>query len=73
MTFKVDRSDGDRKLAAPADALVLHYARGDARHLTLDGKLGGDAVVIQLEYFDPDKTLLKSRGFHWINENPFNR
>ena len=73
MSFTRERSDGDHKATEPTGPLVLHYVRGDATHLTLDGKLGGDALVIQLERFDPDATLLMSRGFHWINENPFNR
>jgi len=28
---------------------------------------------VKLQRVDPSKTLLLSRGFHWINEVPFNR
>ena len=73
MTFSHEDSDGDRKSAEPTGPAVMHYVRGDANHLTLEGKLGSDALVIQLERFEPSKSLLMGRGFHWINENPFNR
>ena len=73
MTFKHERADGDHKSTEPTGPLVLHYVRHDATHLTLEGKVGGDTLVMQIERFDPDKTLLLSRGFHWINEDPFNR
>jgi hypothetical protein len=73
MTFKHERADGDHKSTEPTVPVVLHYVRRDATHLTLDGKVGGDTLVMQIEHFDPDKTLLMSRGFHWINEDPFNR
>jgi uncharacterized membrane protein YphA (DoxX/SURF4 family) len=73
MTFQHERSDGDRKAAEPAQPPTLHYVRGDATHLTLDGKFGDDAIVVEMVHFDPDKTLLMSRGFHWINETSFNR
>lgn len=73
LIFKHERADGDRKSTEPTVPVVLHYVRHDATHLTLDGKVGGDTLTMQIEHFDPDKTLLMSRGFHWINENPFNR
>jgi uncharacterized membrane protein YphA (DoxX/SURF4 family) len=73
MTFTHEAADGDHKASEPLMPLVLHYVRSDATHLRLDGKIGTDALVIETEYFDPDKTLLMSRGFHWINETSFNR
>lgn len=73
MTFQRERSDGDRKALEPTGPVVLHYVRGDAAHLTLEGKVGDDSLVMQVERFDPDKTLLMSRGFRWISEEPFNR
>jgi hypothetical protein len=34
---------------------------------------GAESFRVRLERFNPDKMLLVSRGFHWINEVPFNR
>jgi hypothetical protein len=35
--------------------------------------MDGGPVSIELRQIDPAKFLLFSRGFHWINEYPFNR
>jgi hypothetical protein len=32
-----------------------------------------DDLTVQLTRVDPRKMLLVGRGFHWINEVPFNR
>ena len=51
----------------------LTYARPDPDHLTLDGVLAGERVSVRLRRIDASRFLLLSRGFHWINEVPFNR
>jgi uncharacterized membrane protein YphA (DoxX/SURF4 family) len=56
-----------------AGPMVLHYVRRDADHLALDGTIDGATLAVELERFDPRTTQLMSRGFHWINEEPFNR
>ncbi len=48
---------------------VFQYARPDLFHLTLQG----DGRSISLHKVDMSKFLLVNRGFHWINERPFNR
>jgi len=52
---------------------VLAYSRPDADHVVLQGALGTDTVSIRLRKIDTSKFLLVNRGFHWINELPFNR
>ena len=52
---------------------TLSYSRPDADHIVLQGKLLGDTLVITLRKIDRAKFLLVNRGFHWINERPFNR
>jgi len=32
-----------------------------------------DDLAVKLRKSDPSKFLLVNRGFHWINERPFNR
>jgi uncharacterized membrane protein YphA (DoxX/SURF4 family) len=52
---------------------VLTYSIPDADHLALAGSLGSDTLTIRLHKVDASKFLLVNRGFHWINELPFNR
>jgi hypothetical protein len=49
------------------------YSQPDAQHLTLSGNLDGKAITAEFHRFDASQFLLTSRGFHWINEDPFNR
>ena len=41
--------------------------------LTLDGTMDGQKIHLQLKLFDRNKLMLVDRGFHWINEYPFQR
>lgn len=57
--------------AQPKWAAKLTYARqGDS--LTLEGMRNDKPVKLTLHRIDPP-FLLKTRGFHWVNEFPFNR
>ena len=38
-----------------------------------DGKSGPKQVKARLRHYGQDKFLLSSRGFHWINEVPYNQ
>jgi hypothetical protein len=38
-----------------------------------DGKSGPKQVKVRLRHYGNDKFLLSSRGFHWINEMPYNQ
>ena len=49
---------------------VHHYG---ANRITLDGKLGQHTTHMQLSLMDRSKFVLLSRGFHWIQDYPFNR
>jgi hypothetical protein len=41
--------------------------------LILVGALKKDSLEIRLKLYDWQNFLLVHRGFHWINEYPFNR
>jgi uncharacterized membrane protein YphA (DoxX/SURF4 family) len=41
--------------------------------MTLDGHMGQHAVHMRLSLMDRKKFLLVSRGFHWVQDYPFNR
>lgn len=51
----------------------LSYQRPDHEHLLIDGMIEGRMTHLVLQFRDPDSFLQRSRGFHWIQELPFNR
>ena len=51
----------------------LKFERVGQDQLTLDGQMDGRALRMHLQLLDRDKLPLLSRGFHWIQEYPFNR
>src|SRR5579872_6403028 len=55
------------------DKDTLTWSRPDAGHVVLQGTLNGAATTIRLRAIDVNKFLLVNRGYHWINEVPFNR
>jgi uncharacterized membrane protein YphA (DoxX/SURF4 family) len=42
-------------------------------YLVLNGKMKEDSLFIKLKRYDEKRFRLMSRGFHWINEYPYNR
>jgi uncharacterized membrane protein YphA (DoxX/SURF4 family) len=54
-------------------ATTLTYTQPAPDQLTLDGPLNGHRVHMELKLYDRSKFLLVSRGFHWVQESPFNR
>jgi hypothetical protein len=71
----VDTTAHTLELKSRSDsARVMPFAYGrSGDRLRLDGLLGQDSLHIRLHRVDEKKFLLVSRGFHWINELPFNR
>ena len=51
----------------------LSYAQPDSNTLTIDGELGNRKIHALAHREPMPKFLLTTRGFHWINEFPFNR
>jgi hypothetical protein len=49
------------------------YTRPAPNQLSLDGTMDGHKVQMQLKLFDRDKLTLVNRGFHWVQEYPFQR
>jgi hypothetical protein len=58
----------DRKTSS-----TLTYRRSAPDRLVLEGTLNGKLVHLELKEVDLNSFLLNSRGFHWIQEVPFNR
>jgi uncharacterized membrane protein YphA (DoxX/SURF4 family) len=51
----------------------LSVQRQGTSRMVLDGQLGQHKTRMQLSLFDRNKFLLVSRGFHWVQDYPFNR
>jgi hypothetical protein len=51
----------------------LSYAQPDPNTLTVDGDLGNRKIHALCHREPIPKFLLTTRGFHWVNEFPFNR
>jgi len=51
----------------------LRYEQPSPEALILDGDLNGQKLRLETRLVDQSKFLLLSRGFHWIQEVPFNR
>jgi uncharacterized membrane protein YphA (DoxX/SURF4 family) len=49
------------------------FQRAVPDQLTLDGDMDGHKTHLQLKLVDRNSFLLVNRGFHWIQEFPFNR
>jgi hypothetical protein len=72
----VDESARTIGLTRPQDAAwkaSLSYERGAADRLVLSGTLDGHVLEMRLRLVDRNRFLLVSRGFHWVQEYPFNR
>lgn len=71
-------SDKDKTLTLtkPADKnwqATLAFVRPTPDQLVLNGSMDGHQVQMKLKLQDRDKFTLVNRGFHWINEYPFQR
>jgi hypothetical protein len=62
-----------RRRDDPSWNTVLTYERVSPEVITLAGMLNGLQMTARLHRTEERKFLLTDRGFHWINEFPFNR
>ncbi len=73
--FSVDTIKHFISLNSYADTMSKSFLsyKIDSSWLTLKGNLFHDSVYIRLKKYDAQSFVLMNRGFHWINEYPFNR
>jgi uncharacterized membrane protein YphA (DoxX/SURF4 family) len=72
----INEKDHTIGLTKPADKswkATLTYTRPAPDQLILAGSMDGHQVEMKLKLMDRDKFNLVNRGFHWINEYPFQR
>jgi hypothetical protein len=72
LTFDPERN-GTKQPKPGLGVVTLSYVRRDDNHLEVGGRVGADNIAVELERLDTSNMLLMTRGFHWINEEPFNR
>ncbi|MEL7534805.1 MAG: hypothetical protein AAFN10_26105, partial [Bacteroidota bacterium] len=51
----------------------MRFSRNDSILLSLAGIYQEDTLAMTFKRIDPKEFLLVNRGFHWVNEFPFNR
>lgn len=69
----IDSKKKSLEFTANDKSFVLQYQVPDSGHLIISGKVGGDNIHAILSKKDTKDFLLINRGFHWINETPFNK
>jgi hypothetical protein len=71
-SFQLDTMKKWMKVSFNKRDYTLHYQAEDST-IVVAGKWGQDSVCVKMTRYDESKYLLTNRGFHWINEYPFNR
>ena len=69
----VNRTISLKKASDTSWKAVLSYQRPSPNRLTVAGDVDGKRIQMAMTLRDLNKFLLVSRGFHWIQEQPFNR
>ncbi|MFR9751857.1 DoxX family protein [Nocardia sp. 004] len=59
--------------ASPQPMATFTVARPSSHRMLLTGELNGTPVTLSLDWMDPDSFLLRSRGFHWVQDYPYFR
>ena len=52
--------------------MQINFEQLPTDFITLDGQLDGREIHVKLHHIPEPKFVLKTRGYHWINEYPFN-
>ena len=80
-TIRLSQTGGPPQVGKTPGVYVLRYTEPEPAVMILEGELefladgnaGPKRVEVRLRHYGKDKFLLSSRGFHWINEVPYNR
>ncbi|GAA5512961.1 hypothetical protein Dcar01_01685 [Deinococcus carri] len=71
-TYEADPTAAELTVTLRGSSTTFRSTRTPAGHLLLRGEEGGTPFTLELAP-DPDAQRLTTRGFHWVNETPFNR
>ena len=73
---KITLKDKTLEMTKPSDKVWrgdFAFTQPATDKLLLEGQMDGHRVEASLELLDRSKLLLVSRGFHWVQEYPFNK
>ncbi len=73
--FRVDTIKHTAEVFTTQDSVsraYFHYTK-DSAYLNLSGWIKKDSVYMRFKRYDEKKFRLMARGFHWINEFPYNK
>jgi hypothetical protein len=78
VSYNASINTNDRTLLLTKDSdkswkASFNFQRMAPDRLNLDGSMDSHRIHMQLQLVDRNKFLLVNRGFHWIQEYPFNR
>ncbi|MFD2567578.1 hypothetical protein [Pseudotenacibaculum haliotis] len=79
MTLKIDSTSTDKftltSRGVDERTYEFEYGEGDNSDFFLKGTVNSDTLFIKMKRYKDfkEKFLLTNRGFHWINEMPYNR
>lgn len=69
----VEQAAASDEGATPTPFATLAFERRGEDELSIVGTFGGEEIEVLCRRRSPEEFLLMNRGFHWINEVPFNR
>jgi len=75
LTSKISDDQKEVDLSGKQSGWSMHceVERPDPEHIVLSSSSNGGKTTIHCERWQPADFLLLNRGFHWVNETPFNR
>jgi hypothetical protein len=73
VSFKMDAKTLELTRNGKSAKSNLTFQQPSPGQLAFDGTLEGHKVHMQLQVVDSNQFLLVNRGFHWVQEYPFNR
>jgi hypothetical protein len=73
--FSVDYNVTQRNIHFPemSSSTVMTWSQDATGKISLQGHWMGFPVTLSMHRIDPDTYLLTSRGFHWVQEQAFNK
>ncbi len=75
LRFSSNQDKRNRKLQLKGwrneQSAELFYQQPDHEHLVLTGTIDRKSVNLHFHCFHADQSLLTTRGFHWISEDPY--
>jgi len=70
---RYDAAQRNLHFLGQSEKSTMNWTQDTSGAMSLQGSWMGTPVTLHMHRIDPDTYLLTSRGFHWVQERPFNR